>query len=271
MAKQQGNRKRRLPRVLIALVVVLGVLVAADFGFRWFAEHKVSEQLHAQLHGKKQPKVNVHGFPFSTQALGGDYRNITVRASGVPATKTVRELGFHLNLRHVHAPLGKLISGELKRVPVDAVDGRVSIKDSDIARMLHLPNIRLGPASIKSVLADEQGHPDGDTEHGTRAGFRLQSSTSILGKPTKVTVFGLVSVAHGHLAAAPKRLEISNSVIDTSLPKSLTSRVLDRFVFEVDPDTLPFSVQPERVRVSKGTFSVNGRARNVVLKTDSPG
>lgn len=271
MARQEGKRKRRLPRVIIALVVVLGMLVAADFGFRTFAEHKISDQLHARLHPHTDPDVGVHGFPFSTQALAGDYRNIAVRANGAHATKTVRDLGFDINLRHAHAPLGKLTSGELKRIPVDTVDGTVSIKASDVARMLHLPNVRLGPAPIKSVLADEQQHPDEDTEHGTRAGFSIQSSTSILGKPTKVTVYGLVSVAHGQLAAAPKRLKITNSVIDTSLPKSLTSKVLDRFVFKLDPNTLPFPVHPQKVRVADGTFSITGRASNVVLETGSSG
>ena len=58
---------------LVTLLVLVVLLVGADFGARWIAEDRVATQLQSQLKLDEKPDVAIHGFPFVTQAASGDY------------------------------------------------------------------------------------------------------------------------------------------------------------------------------------------------------
>ncbi|WP_020501227.1 DUF2993 domain-containing protein [Sciscionella marina] len=278
MATQQEPRRRRrgLRRTIITVIVVLAVLVGADFGFGSYMEYRVSKLLRAQLHVQDDPRVSVHGFPFTTQALAGDYGNITVDANDVPATPTVHDLAFNINLRHVQVPIGQLASGEVDRIPVQELDGSVKVSAADIARMLHLSDIKLAKQPINAVLGNaspvSESNPDPDafnndpTHRDTRAGFSLTANTSLAGQRTAITIYGMITLQGGQIVATPKKLKLTNAFINSSLPDSISHQLLGRFAFRVDPGTLPFSVSPTRVGVTEdGALSVTGKARDVVL------
>lgn len=284
MAKQRqpGKRGKRIRRGLLILVVVLGVFVAADFGFGSYVEYQVSKLLRSQLRVQDDPRVAIHGFPFSTQAFSGDYKQVSVDANGVPATENVRDLAFNVNLRHVRVPIEKLTSGKVDRIPVDELDGSVRVSSADIARMLHLSNIHLAAQPINAVLGDAEPvseiNPDPEafnhdpTRKDTRAGFSLRSSTSLAGQKTDVTVYGMITLQNGQIVAQPKKLRLTNAFINTALPKSISDKLLSRFSFRVNPGDLPFSVRPTRVGVTEdGALSVTGRAKNIVLNGDLTG
>ncbi|WP_255269462.1 LmeA family phospholipid-binding protein [Actinomadura madurae] len=64
--------------LLVLLVLVAVAVVAADrLGVR-VAEDKIGEQVAAQYNLRQQPDVTIHGIPFLTQALGGEYKHIEV-------------------------------------------------------------------------------------------------------------------------------------------------------------------------------------------------
>jgi hypothetical protein len=78
------TRRRRHPvRILvIVLVVIIGLLVAADFAARAFAENKAASEIQQQGFPKK-PSVDIEGFPFLTQVLARNFKTIKLTSSDI--------------------------------------------------------------------------------------------------------------------------------------------------------------------------------------------
>ena len=89
------RRGRRARRWVIALIVLVLLLVGADFGAAAFAEHMISQKARTQLQLNDDPSVTIHGFPFLTQALGGDYSHISVSAAGLPVANKLQDVAVN--------------------------------------------------------------------------------------------------------------------------------------------------------------------------------
>lgn len=100
----QARRRRRHPLrwIIIAVVVVLAILIGVDFAAKSYAEGQMASQIQQQGFPKK-PDVTIEGFPFLTQVIGHDLKNVKLSAtdvkegpitiSSINATMT----GVHLN------------------------------------------------------------------------------------------------------------------------------------------------------------------------------
>jgi hypothetical protein len=76
------KRRRRGPRITwIIVLVVLVLLVVSDFAARAYTENQMASQVQSSLGLSGKPKVTIHGFPFWTQLLARDFKNVTVTAS----------------------------------------------------------------------------------------------------------------------------------------------------------------------------------------------
>src|SRR5699024_783705 len=71
------RNRRRWTKITTIVLILVGLLVAADFGLAAFAEHSVSQQARSQFGLDSDPNVTVHGFPFTTQAISGEYDHIS--------------------------------------------------------------------------------------------------------------------------------------------------------------------------------------------------
>jgi LmeA-like phospholipid-binding len=76
------RRRHRLRTIIIVLVVLIGLLVALDFGARAFAESKVASEIQQQGFPKK-PNVSIEGFPFLTQVIARDFKDVQISSSNV--------------------------------------------------------------------------------------------------------------------------------------------------------------------------------------------
>src|SRR5699024_2845072 len=123
------RNRRRWTKITTIVLILVGLLVAADFGLAAFAEHSVSQQARSQFGLDSDPDVTVHGFPFTTQAISGEYDHISVRAEGIEATDALRNVGLRAELHDVSAPLGDLLSGDVSNVTVGELDGRVRLRE----------------------------------------------------------------------------------------------------------------------------------------------
>ncbi len=74
--------RHRLRTVIIVLVVLLALLVALDFGAKAFAESTVASEIQQQGFPKK-PSVSIHGFPFLTQVISRDFKDIQISSSNI--------------------------------------------------------------------------------------------------------------------------------------------------------------------------------------------
>lgn len=266
-----------MKKFVIILIVVVAVLLTADFGLAAAAEYQVSKRMRAELGLAADPSVDIHGFPFITQAIAGDYSDISVNAIGVPARNTLRDLEVDADLRHVHVGLSDLLSGNVQQVRIDEVDGQVQIKASDVGRLLNIPDLTITPQSLDTILgvgADEaqqaREKQTGD-DTSTVAGLELTGTVDIAGQRTTVSAYGLISLANGDITITPKKVELANSLVSGPLSSTIEQQLLPRFGVTLRPSELPlpFTVQPTGVQVGNGTLIVQGTAHNIVLNSGS--
>ncbi len=273
------RRSRTVRRLVIALAVLIGVLVAADFAAAAVFEHEVSKRARAHFGLADDPSVKVGGFSFLLQAMSGEYDLVTVEAKGVPVKDTLRDLEVKADLKGVQAPLGDVISGSLKGVPVREVDGEVKIKASDVNRAITenennlvktFTRLTIDPVSeqVATTKPPEGSEPDTSLDkevEDTTAGVRMCGTADISTQSTDICVFGIISLVEKKISFEPKRLEIRNALTSGTLPAPLQTKVLEPFRITLDPGALPFTVTPTAVKVDPGVLSVRGKARDVVL------
>jgi len=81
----QVASRRRLRRWLIALLVVVVLLVGADFAARAVAEQVAATQFQKQGKLSVKPHVTIEGFPFLTQVATKDISDVKVGISNLQA------------------------------------------------------------------------------------------------------------------------------------------------------------------------------------------
>ena len=81
-APARARRRHPLRTAFIVVIVILGLLVALDFGARAFAENKMASEIQQQGFPKK-PSVSINGFPFLTQVASRDFKNIQVSSDNI--------------------------------------------------------------------------------------------------------------------------------------------------------------------------------------------
>lgn len=272
----QRKRPRRTGTKLLVFLVVLGaLLVAADFGFATVAEHQVSQQTRKQLDLKEDPGVTIHGFPFTTQALGGEYEHITLSADGVAVQETLRNLELTAELRNVTAPLNDVLEGNTNAIEIGELEGIVKIRQRDIGRLIKLPNLEIEPAAQEFVKSgdpkDEVSVKDLDERRDAMddfpetAGVRLAATTRIAGTKTEIVAYGILKLSQTSVAIVPHRLEIGHENGTTVVPPQVRESLLPQFRTTISPGSLPFNVRPSGVAVEQGAVIVQGRANNVTF------
>jgi hypothetical protein len=260
-------------RLLIIVVVVVAVLVAADFGTAAAAEYQISKQMRSELNLTSDPSVDIKGFPFFTQALSGDYKDISVSANGVAVNNTLRDLEIDADLKNVRIPFSDVLSGNFSALTVDEVDGQVQIKASDLGRLIGIPDLSITPESLDFIEGygnDEkvqQQQQVTNNTNTTQAGIGLSGSVNIAGVDTTVTAYGLISIdsSDNAIVVKPTKLELTNSSITGPIPDAIQQPILKQFThtFSRNSLPLPFSVTPVGVQVQSGTLIVQGIAKNI--------
>ena len=76
------KRRRKGPLIaLITVIVLLVLLVVSDRVANAYAENQMASQVQSSLGLSGKPDVTIHGFPFWTQLIAHDFKNVTVTAS----------------------------------------------------------------------------------------------------------------------------------------------------------------------------------------------
>jgi hypothetical protein len=79
----RARTRRRVRRWVIALVVVVALLVGADFAARAVAENVAATQFQKQGNLSTKPDVTIEGFPFLTQVISKDISDVHVGISNL--------------------------------------------------------------------------------------------------------------------------------------------------------------------------------------------
>ncbi len=275
--------KRRGRGWLIALAVLVVLLVGADFGAAAFAEHTISQKTREQLDLVNDPAVTVHGFPFLTQALSGDYSHITVNAQGVPVPPKLQDVDFNADLSDVTAPLSDLMNGNTKAITIASLKGEVTIKAADIARQAPLDkieNLKIEPVTEDYVRNGDSGqgetkpttttNANGEPVDSASTGIRVSGNLQFGGKNYEIFCFAMLELDGQKIRIEPKRLQLGNDQETTVIEEAAQRILLPNFNATIDTGSLPFAVTPTSVRVNSGSVTIKGEGKNVAFSGAKP-
>lgn len=259
-ATETKRRPTRGRKLIIAALVVGGLLVAADFGLAAAGEYQVAQKMRDKFQLSEDPSVRINGFPFITQALAGDYRDVEISASGVPVADQLRDLEIRANLYHVRIGLSDLLSGNTRDAKIDQVRGSVKIQAADLNRLVD----QVTPFSDMAIEPDRRTEqPAGQQADPTRAAVKLSGTTTVASRRIRIAAYGTVSLVNGQVAIAINDVELD----DTALAglDAVLGVVREALSVTIDPGVLPFTVTPTAVKVESGAFTVEGTIRDIPL------
>jgi len=255
-----------MKRLLVVLVVLVGVLVAADFGAAAVAESAVSRQMREQIGLTTDPAVRINGFPFLTQALTGEYRSVDITADRIPVGQ-MKDLEVVARLRDVTAPLGELLGSGPKALHVAEADGTVRIPANDLERLLPgVDQLRIETIDDEALQrAVEEGGEASITEIDPESAVRLAGTAQVLGQEVEISVIAELQLAqNGQIQIVPRDVRLGDA--DAPALPPIVQRGLSRlFTVRVDPGSLPLQVTPTELRASGGALEITGRATDLVL------
>jgi hypothetical protein len=141
------KRRHRGRRWLIALIVLIVVLVAVDFGAKAFAENAIATQIDSSGLGTK-PSVDIQGFPFLTQVASRDLSQIDINASNF----TVK--GVVISSLHATAA-GVRPNSSFNGATISKINGAVVVSFITVTNLIPIPGLTVsadpadGPDAIK--------------------------------------------------------------------------------------------------------------------------
>jgi len=226
---------KRGARVVVVLLVLAGLLVVGDFAAAAVAESAVSRQLRDQLGLRTDPDVRINGFPFTTQALAGEYGSVDVAADVVgEAEGTVR----------VSADGVERLVGGVRRLRIDTLD-----------------------AAALQVAVDNGGDPGLAGLDPDRAAHFV-GLTSVLGQDVEFFVIAVLDLVDGQILVEPRDVVLGAAAF--AVPDVLSDQLEERFTVRIDPGVLPLEVTPTQVRARDGHLEISGRTEGLVLGGSAP-
>jgi hypothetical protein len=225
--------------LLVVLVLVLGLLVLVDRVSVGYAEDQVAAQLAEKGDLQGTPEVDVAGFPFLTQAIGGRYDDVRI-------SLTAAELGqpegtdADVTLRGVEVPLSSVLSGSVEEVPVERVDGTATLSYALLSQQLG------GDTTLRR---------EGD-------GLRITRTVDVLGQTLPLTAVGTVTLEGNELV-----IDVENaSGAGVDVPGFLVDRAADLLDLRYAVPALPFGLQLTDVTPAEGGVDIRVQATDTVLR-----
>jgi LmeA-like phospholipid-binding len=217
-AEPRPRRRHRLRAALIVIVVLLGLLVAANFAARAYAENRVAAELQSNGFPRK-PDVSIKGFPFLTQLAARDFPDVQISSSDVPeGAVTIQTINATLNAVHLNSSYNGGSVGQLT--------GTALITFPDLAKAL------AAKAGLLAAVA--------------AAGVTLSAAG-----PEEVKATVNLAIANGtatwRIARAGGSQLSAVLVSSSGLPSALLSSVSD---ITLPLPSLPFGLRLRSIRVS---------------------
>ncbi|REE96595.1 LmeA family phospholipid-binding protein [Thermomonospora umbrina] len=221
--------------IVVAILLVGGLIAADRIGVR-IVEDRIGREVAAQYDLREDPDVTIHGFPFLTQAIGGEYDRIDLRIGEyAQADVTVRDV--RVEMHGVRAPLGEVTGGDSRNVTVRTATAS-AVVPYDLIR-------RYAPKEITRIAP--QG-PD----------LRVDLSGSLAGVPLSGTAVVSVRATAEGIRITPR--SIGNGAVQ--LPVNV---LRERLAWTVPVRDLPVGSRIGDVQVTEGGLRVSASARNLRL------
>jgi hypothetical protein len=225
--------------LLVVVLLLLGLTVLVDRVAVGLAEDRVARQIADRGGLAGTPEVDITGFPFLPQAIGGRYDDVRISLTAADLGQR-EDTGADIALHGVHLPLSSVLSGSVAEVPVDRIDGTATLS-------YELLSAQLG--------ADTQLSGDGD-------GLRITRTVEVLGRELPLTAVGQVRLDGADLVIDVE--EASGAGID--VPDRLLDRAVDLLDLRHPVPALPFGLQLTGVTPVQDGVDVGVEATDTVLR-----
>jgi hypothetical protein len=224
--------------LLVVVVLLLGLALVADRVAVGVAEDRVAEHLVEQGGLQGTPEVEIAGFPFLTQAVGGRYDDVRI---SLTADQLGQPEGTRADvvLRGAEVPLSGVLSGSVQQVPVERIDGTATLSYA-------LLSAELGP--------DTRLEREGD-------GLRITRTVEVLGQQLRLTATGQVTLDGNDLVVDVE--EASGAGIE--VPGFLLERAAGLLDLRHPVPPLPFGLQLTSVRPAAEGVAIRVEATDTVL------
>ncbi|GIF65002.1 hypothetical protein Ais01nite_30370 [Asanoa ishikariensis] len=252
-AEETRPRRRRGRRVLITLLVMLiviaGILFAGDRVAANFAEKKIADQVSQEVAAQKvqsaPPEVSVGGFPFLTQVLAGNYKEISIVMRDVKGDvdgNAVNLPRLDVVARDVAASLDTLRSGQ-GDVIAKTVDGTGTITYESVTALIDQPGLKLSEREGKLVAS---------------------APIEVLGQ--RFTVNGAAELA---VEGRQIKIKLKDATADglpaVPLAQQVVANFIQRISISVDVPALPFNMELKKVDATTEGLAVTATAKDVPL------
>jgi hypothetical protein len=232
-------RRRRGGRgLLIALLVLILLVIAADRIGALVAEREVAAKVQSSQNLDHRPSVQIEGFPFLTQVISNHYQAIKLDAD-------------HLT-----------VGPSDKRVTLDSLDARLT--------GVRATNHFSGVTAEHVVATAKVGYPELSRLLGApisyQSGGRLQAhrSVTVLGQTVTGTVSAVVTVPGGdQLGFSDVRVGVADTSV--SLPQSAVDELTSIFSQQLSLSGLPFGLKIRQLDPSSSGIRVTATAEDVDL------
>jgi hypothetical protein len=221
-------------KLVVTLAVLVALLAAADRVAAAVAENKISDRVAASYQLPAKPGVTIQGFPFLTQVLTGDYRQIDVSAGRVSVGR-ISLTQLHAQLDGVHAPLSQLLRGGMSAVTADRAAGSAVIPYPELAGWL----------------------PHGITLSRAGQDVRVSGSVHVLGVRVPVSGTAVPSVTGSGIRVSPRSFTVAHRA---TLP---VGAVASRFGMVIPLTSLPLHLRVGSVAVTGTGLRAGASARDV--------
>ncbi len=221
-------------KLLIGVAVLAVLLVTADRISVAVAENQISDRLTSAYGLPDKPGVSIAGFPFLTQVAAGDYRQIDVSASQVPADGVTLH-NLNVRLSGVHATVGQVLGNGSSMVTAERAAGSAMVGFGTVDRRL----------------------PGGFRLHRDGKNLSVSGRLAYHGAHIPVSATVALGVSDSGIRVSPVRVDVPGI---PGLPVSAYSSQL-RIV--VPLSTLPLHLRLTSVHVTPDGLRIAASARHV--------
>ncbi|MGV9877250.1 LmeA family phospholipid-binding protein [Streptomyces cellulosae] len=242
----------RALRILLVIAVVLGgIFVIVDRVAVHFAEGEAADRVRASEGLASTPDVDIQGFPFLTQVLGGSFDEVRVGISdyeaGGEGGKTIRIADLRADLRGVE------FSGDFGSAVADTATGTATIAYDELLRNAKAEPTQVAPGITAEVVA---------LSDGGNGKIQVALETTVLGTklPEPVRVLSSVTVVDGNTVRV--RADALPVLGGVEIAESRVRRITD---FEQKIDGLPGGISLEKVQAAEDGVDVTVTGKDVRL------
>lgn len=234
-----GSRsRRRVVRTAVALLLLLLALGVVDRVAAGLAARRLATNVQTAQGLAQRPDVRIRGFPFLTQLVAGQYREVDVSTTGPVSRQGVEVAHAQASLRGVRVSASEALRGTVREVPVASGSGSALLTYPELTAVLAR---YAGPVGAAVTVT---GTPDGRAQLNGPFGLSLRLAASI---------------TDGRVMVVPDAGDLQ------ALPGPVRDTVTSALAAPVTLPPLPFNVRLASGRLTPDGLVLDATAENALF------